>query len=452
MSTEDTQETNENPLVTRWRRILREVGRTSAAVALVASTACGSSHGPSGMDAGTDGRVEAGPEEMDCRDVAPWDPFADFVPEPGVDYVAVGQVGAEATTEVLGRWGTPCTGAAERTACEEQVRAREASGSLDDGRRWVLWTDAMGVHVADAADPVALQPVLGTVDSEQEALFRLWIAGYRVDCRATVVAVDGGYEATLKELGCGTIDEEPGWLDVQYRVERDGTITELTLVACGAGRFPQHLLPVAPEELAARRGDPLGVWFAATARVEAAAVTAFEELAEELRHHGAPEELVVWAERSAEEEVEHARLVGRLARRYGVEPLPARSAAGQVRSLEAIALDNAVEGLVRETYGAAVAHHQAAAAEDPAVRQVMEVVAEDESRHAAFSWALHAWLLERLDPAARARVERAVDEAVARFEQAAGRPVDARLQRLAGLPGPEASQRILAELRARVWN
>ena len=245
------------------------------------------------------------------------------------------------------------------------------------------------------------------------------------------------------------------WVDQRIRVEPDGTITELTDLSefgCTLARFPQHLLPVAPEELAARRGDPLGVWFAENARLEASAVTAFEELAEELRHHGAPEELVAWAERSAEEEVAHARLVGQLAHRYGVEPLPARSAAGQVRSLEAIALDNAVEGLVRATYGAAVAHHQAAAAEDPAVRQVMEVVAEDESRHAAFSWALHAWLLERLEPAARARVERAVDEAVARFEQAAGRPLDARLQRLAGLPGPEANRRILAELRARVWN
>jgi len=65
------------------------------------------------------------------------------------------------------------------------------------------------------------------------------------------------------------------------------------------------------------------------------------------------------------------------------------------RELEAIARENAVEGLVREAYGARVAL-------DP-------IIAADEERHAALAADVHAWVRPRLPYAARLRVDEARD-------------------------------------------
>jgi len=51
-----------------------------------------------------------------------------------------------------------------------------------------------------------------------------------------------------------------------------------------------------------------------------------------------------------------------------------------------VALENAVEGCVRETYGALIATRQAEAASDPVVRRAMRKIAADETAHAALSW------------------------------------------------------------------
>ena len=104
------------------------------------------------------------------------------------------------------------------------------------------------------------------------------------------------------------------------------------------------------------------------------------------------------------------------------------------RSLEAIALDNAVEGLGRETFGALVGHHQALHATDPVVRDVMRAIAEDETRHAEFSWALHEWLTPRFSDAALRRVDRARRAALQRFRVTLCAEAEAEVRALAGLP------------------
>ncbi len=67
-----------------------------------------------------------------------------------------------------------------------------------------------------------------------------------------------------------------------------------------------------------------------------------------------------------------------------------------LRSLEALAVENAVEGCVRETMGALFAMHQAASAADPHVRATMVSIAPDETRHAALGWAVAEWALDSL--------------------------------------------------------
>ncbi len=146
--------------------------------------------------------------------------------------------------------------------------------------------------------------------------------------------------------------------------------------------------------------------------LEAASVDAFDILARELASHRAPARLVRAARRARADEVRHARDVGHHARKHGATvpaPSVARSAS---RSLEAIAIENAAEGCVRETYGALLAAWQATAADDAEFRATMEAVAKDEARHAALAWRVAAWAERRLDAGARRRVERARREAL----------------------------------------
>jgi hypothetical protein len=178
----------------------------------------------------------------------------------------------------------------------------------------------------------------------------------------------------------------------------------------------------------------LGEYFADAAFLEAASVPAFERLARELGVHGAPAELVRAAERSARDEVRHARTAARLARRYGAEPGVAHVTNARPRGLEAVARENAVEGCVRETFGAMLATWQAANAKDPAVRRSMARIASDETRHAALAWAVARWADARLDARARGRVRLARRAAARALERELAREPPEVLVREAGVP------------------
>ncbi|MCY1008004.1 hypothetical protein OV079_21085 [Nannocystis pusilla] len=82
---------------------------------------------------------------------------------------------------------------------------------------------------------------------------------------------------------------------------------------------------------------------------------------------------------------------------------PALEVPTAVRSLEALARENAVEGCVRETFGALVARYQASVAADEPLRRLFAAIAEDELDHAALAWDVATWLNGQLDEAARAR-------------------------------------------------
>src|SRR5262249_35145843 len=140
---------------------------------------------------------------------------------------------------------------------------------------------------------------------------------------------------------------------------------------------------------------------------------------EELRAHGAPAPLLAQVARAARDEVRHARATARLARRYGGHPQRPAIAPPRLRSLEAIALENAVEGGVNETYAALEAQWLAEHAQDPEIARTMGAIALDEARHAALSWQVAAWVDAQLRPAARARVKQARQQAVERLRAAA---------------------------------
>src|SRR5207244_884717 len=120
----------------------------------------------------------------------------------------------------------------------------------------------------------------------------------------------------------------------------------------GTGRRPAGL--VAPSR-SGRGGDEVGAYWARAAHLEAASVHAFRTLAADLHAYGAPRRLVEAASRAAGDEVRHARACATLARRHGSSPVPVVVRSPPSRSLVEIAEENAVEGCVRETWGALVA-------------------------------------------------------------------------------------------------
>jgi hypothetical protein len=137
-----------------------------------------------------------------------------------------------------------------------------------------------------------------------------------------------------------------------------------------------------------------------------------------------------------------------LARRFGGRPPLARAAARPTRSLEDIALHNASEGCVRESFGALVGLWQAERAADPLVRGTLRRVARDELRHAAFSWQLDRFARARLGKHSARRLDEARGDALAALGAEVDRPFDATLVAAAGLPTP-AQHRALFEGFAR---
>jgi hypothetical protein len=215
---------------------------------------------------------------------------------------------------------------------------------------------------------------------------------------------------------------------------------------CNDGRAPEGLKPGRVEATCA-----LGALFAQMAWLEAASVPAFLRLADELKAHGAPEALVRAARRSAGDEVRHTRAIGALARRHGAAVPQVELEPFSERSLEAMVLENAREGCVRETYGAVVAGWQARNAKDEQVRVELARIAEDELRHAELAWAVDAWAAERLSPEARQRVHAARLEAYRELEQLVAKEEreDVLIQD-AGLPPRDAALRLLQGLHVLV--
>ena len=189
-----------------------------------------------------------------------------------------------------------------------------------------------------------------------------------------------------------------------------------------------------------------GCHLAAAAWLEAASVDAFRLLRRELRAVGAPRRLLRSASRSARDERRHARIAGALARRFGVAVPAVACDVAPPRSLTELAVENAVEGCVRETWGALVALRQAARASDLDVRAAMSRIAPDEVRHAELAWAIDRWLNQRLSVAQRRQVQRARRAAFAELARELRLELPVTERTRLGLPGRDEAAAMWAEL------
>jgi hypothetical protein len=139
--------------------------------------------------------------------------------------------------------------------------------------------------------------------------------------------------------------------------------------------------------------------------------------------------------------------MGALAERFAVKPAVHEAQQFALRGLFEVALENAVEGCVRETYGAVVGHHQARHAQDPVVRAGMAQVAEDETRHAALSWAVAEWALPQLTDAQRDEIRAAQRAAIERADSLGEHPGGPRALARRGVACAQRSPRDAAGAR-----
>lgn len=392
--------------------------------------------------------VQADYEESLCHDQGEVDYVGDLNPAQPVDYAALRRSWDTTTPPMVVQESGACS---TDDSCAALMEAPSEPGII-------LGWEGATLHVASSSgDNVRLymtieevQTFLGTIDTPSEAALLVHLSGYQLDCsRNNLTVREDGFEI-YAETGSTCGGDVSGH---RLLVKPDGTIVrEETAVVekgdnnCVIGRIPGGLFPrIRGEECDSAEGS-IGAYFAEIAHLEAAAVVAFEDLARELAHHGAPGHLVERAWAAAREETRHALLTGALARRYGAERVVPQVMRQSPRSLLAMALDNAVEGLTRETFGALLGHVQARTAADPLVRQVMSLIADDETGHAEFSVELHEWLMTRLDRAQQHQVASARMQAEASFRMSAHQDLPEEVRTAVGMPTISQSRELYDSL------
>ena len=231
--------------------------------------------------------------------------------------------------------------------------------------------------------------------------------------------------------------------------QADKVVVTCTLLSlCVGGRGHACVRPPG-----AATGQGAGAtWLARIAHDEAASVHAFRALARELAALGAPAQLLARVESAALDEVRHATVMSSLARTHGAQPTPPTCVSLPVRGLLEIAIENAVEGCVHETWAALSAAHQARRAVDPALRIVFAGIAEDEARHAELAWTIDAWLVDQLCAADRATVVAARDHAARELVTRLGTAVDEPAILELGVPRARVAAHLCAALGAALWS
>lgn len=353
-------------------------------------------------------------------------------------------------------YGRACASATEVAACTDAIEALIPSTQdcAIEGQCDPFIITTSGDIVTRIEERAALSALLGAVDSTADAAIAVLLADGYITCWSDqrfppmgtrARKVDGGYEVQTNAEVCGSPTFERVWL-----VQTNGTVTltsqtEVAPPTCAIGRRPEGLRPASAQAFSAACPE-LGTYFASAARLEAASVHAFERFALELQILGAPEQLVAGASRAALEEISHAHVVSAIARRFGGELAPVVIDAMPTRDAFAIAVENAVEGCVRETYGALVACYQASAASDPSVRAAMEQIADDETRHAELSWRVAQWLEPQLSEPQQLAVTAARRAAFDQLEGELHDVLSPSARALIGLPDSHVSASLLRQL------
>lgn len=198
----------------------------------------------------------------------------------------------------------------------------------------------------------------------------------------------------------------------------------------------------------------VAAWMARAAHDESASVASFLMLGAELAQHDAPPALLHRARQAARQEVHHARMMAHHAEKHGAHPhSPRYDNTIPSRSLFELAIENAVEGCVNETFAALLATHQSQHAEDPNLRATFARIAADEMQHGDLAWAIHAWAREQLSDAEAEKLDSALRRAGDELSEIADdQPLSTTARNTLGLPSGAERATLARQLNQQLWN
>jgi hypothetical protein len=454
-------------------------GATAADPPLV-NAGNGGNAGSGGSGAGLKPHAEPFWTDLDLSEFAPpicsnhrWLPMQGLNPAEPVDYAGLySKTTLQPNADQVDATGTACANAYDAPACQKALAAATAAVPTDQscgapysyGCQSFLLTST-GDRVETWLLPDDLFRFLGPIDTPQEALLLITYGSrdpghYGVDCdvpdQSSVRTTSDGYDvvATSLQQICAPILVTRNLLHVTADASEVVLRSNIAEVSDGCiGRRPEGLAArVDRRDGCVEKSQILGEFYASISYLEAASVEAFLRLARELEALGAPLDLQLAAQRAAEDEVRHAEHTRQIAERFGGRVFPPVVAALGPRELERVACENIMEGCVRETYGALLAHHQARRSRDPEIRSLMQRIAEDETRHAALAWRVAAWAEPRLSPAERERVRQSRERALTELRTELTTSVPAELCELAGVPSAPEALQLFAGLERALWN
>jgi hypothetical protein len=380
------------------------------------------------------------------------------LPEP-VDYLGVYLNQSGELSTAYQSTGTLCSSAGDKAACEAALAAGAPSAGFPYQNLYPAVSTYLppyvfmylaytrGDSVGFITERAQLNAFLGEIDTANEAGLVFLSMGVSPPCNAIWEIADAYYYSTpLIAMGCSFM----GSIGHSFSVTRAGEVTATQTMGMSmpcVGRRPFGLSSEHTPSL-----TPLGDYYAEVAHLEGAAVLAFDVMTHELERFGAPHELQLRAQRARADEHRHHRLMAAFARREGGVVAGVHALVPGERSLLDAALENAVEGCVREAWGALCAHYQAAVAADPEARQLWHDIASDESEHAELSLALHDWFMLQLTIEEQTLVENAMQRArlELRVELASGPAPHALVAHRAGVPRPGHAATLFGELEHEV--
>jgi hypothetical protein len=173
--------------------------------------------------------------------------------------------------------------------------------------------------------------------------------------------------------------------------------------------------------LSDRIRDELATAWEFTAKMEHASIAAFARFSLELLSLGAPSDLIMRTNSALVDETKHARVAFALTSAYrGKQMGPGRLSMNDVMAdgddITSFIRRVIREGCVGETVAAVEAGEAGARANDPVVRQTLEMIASDESEHAELAWRTVKWALDTFG----ADVRETIHEEMARLADEMG--------------------------------
>ena len=153
------------------------------------------------------------------------------------------------------------------------------------------------------------------------------------------------------------------------------------------------------------------------AHLEASSVVAFQQLIVQFKKFRAPEEFVFRAKKAINDEKRHAAQIAMLARRYNQEVSNNIEVQEYSEDLFEIALHNALEGCIFETWAAVEAQIISQTAQTEEIRAIYAGIAKDETEHAQLSWDVHLWLMDKLSTEEKGKIRQAQKEALKGFQE-----------------------------------